>query len=57
MTKTDVQLKHDIEEELRWDPMVNAAQIGVSVDKGAVSSSEELTPMRNNGPPGMRPNA
>jgi osmotically-inducible protein OsmY len=37
MDKTDIQLKQDIEEELRWDPKVNAAQIGVSVDKGAVS--------------------
>ena len=37
MTKTDVQLKQDIDQELAWDPKVNAAQIGVSVDKGAVS--------------------
>ena len=37
MTKTDTQLKQDIEAELRWDPKVNAAQIGVSVDKGTVS--------------------
>ena len=37
MNKTDLQLKQDIEAELRWDPKVNAAQIGVSVDKGAVS--------------------
>lgn len=37
MTKTDLQLKQDIEQELRWDPKVNAAQVGVSVDKGAVS--------------------
>ena len=37
MTKTDMQLKQDIESELRWDPMVNAAQIGVTVDKGTVS--------------------
>jgi len=37
MTKTDAQLKADIETELRWDPSVNAAQIGVTVDKGAVS--------------------
>ena len=36
-SKTDQQLKQDIEEELRWDPKVNAAQIGVAVDKGAVS--------------------
>ena len=37
MTKTDMQLKQDIEAELRWDPKINAAQIGVSVDKGVVS--------------------
>jgi osmotically-inducible protein OsmY len=37
MTKTDMQLKQDIETELRWDPKVNAAQVGISVDKGVVS--------------------
>jgi hypothetical protein len=35
--KTDMQLKQDIEAELSWDPKVNAAQIGVTVDGGAVS--------------------
>jgi osmotically-inducible protein OsmY len=35
--KTDIRLKEDIEEELRWDPLVNATQIGVTVDKGAVA--------------------
>ena len=35
--KSDMQLKQDIEAELLWDPRVNAAQIGVSVDKGVVS--------------------
>jgi osmotically-inducible protein OsmY len=38
MNKTDDQLKRDIEAELRWDPKVNSAQIGVSVDEGAVSA-------------------
>ena len=37
MNKSDIQLKSDIEAELRFDPKVNAAQIGVSVDKGAVT--------------------
>jgi osmotically-inducible protein OsmY len=37
MTKSDIQLKQDIEDELRWDPKINPAQIGVSVDNGAVS--------------------
>ena len=37
MSKTDIQLKKDIEEELRWDPKVNSAQIGVTVESGAVS--------------------
>jgi osmotically-inducible protein OsmY len=37
MSKTDQNLKQQIEEELRWDPKVNAAQIGVAVDKGVVT--------------------
>jgi len=37
MSKSDIQLKKDIEEELRWDPKVNSAQIGVTVNNGAVS--------------------
>jgi osmotically-inducible protein OsmY len=37
MNKTDNQLKQDIETELIFDPQVNAAQIGVSVDSGAVT--------------------
>ena len=37
MSKSDKQLKQDIEDELRWDPKVNSAQIGVTVDNGAVS--------------------
>jgi osmotically-inducible protein OsmY len=37
MIKTDMQLKQDIETELRWDPKVNAAQVGVSVDQGVVT--------------------
>ena len=37
MSKSDIQLKKDIEEELRWDPKVNSAQIGVTVENGAVS--------------------
>jgi len=37
MNKTDQQLKQDIDAELAWDPQVNAAQIGVSVDSGAVT--------------------
>jgi osmotically-inducible protein OsmY len=36
-TKTDLQVKQDIEAELRWDPKVNAAQIGVTVEGGAIS--------------------
>jgi osmotically-inducible protein OsmY len=35
--KTDLQLKRDIEEELRWDPKINEAQIAVGVDEGVVT--------------------
>jgi osmotically-inducible protein OsmY len=37
MAKSDLQLKRDIEQELAWEPKVNAAQIAVSVDHGAVT--------------------
>ena len=37
MGKSDEQLKQDIETELRLDPKVDAAQIGLSVDKCAVT--------------------
>jgi osmotically-inducible protein OsmY len=37
MSKIENQLKPDIEQEFRWDPTVNAAQMGVSVNKGVVS--------------------
>lgn len=42
MSKTDQQLKQDVELELKWDPTINAEQIGVSVDKGSVSLLGEV---------------
>lgn len=35
--KTDTQLQQDVIAELRWDPAVNAAQIGVEVKNGIVT--------------------
>jgi osmotically-inducible protein OsmY len=35
--KTDTQLKRDVEEELGWEPRVNAAEIGVAVVDGVVT--------------------
>jgi len=37
MSKTDLQLKHDVEDELEWDPRVNDARIRVGVQNGVVS--------------------
>ena len=37
MAKTDLQLKQDVEAELVGDPRINAAQMGVTVDRGVVS--------------------
>jgi VCBS repeat-containing protein len=42
MNKTDMQLKKDVEDELQWEPKVNAARIGVSVRNGAVSLTGEV---------------
>lgn len=36
MTKTDTQLKLDVDTELVWEPKINAAQIAVTVTDGAV---------------------
>jgi osmotically-inducible protein OsmY len=35
--KTGTQLKHDILEELKWDPEVDSAKVGVTVSDGAVT--------------------
>lgn len=37
--KTDLDLKHDVEEELEWEPAVNAPDIGVEVKDGVVTLS------------------
>lgn len=40
--KTDAQLKSDIEAELDWEPSINAAHVGVAVDKGVVTLTGHL---------------
>jgi osmotically-inducible protein OsmY len=35
--KSDLQLQRDVQDELRWEPSVNAAAIGVSVTDGIVT--------------------
>jgi osmotically-inducible protein OsmY len=35
--KTDIELRDDVLDELRWEPAVNAAEIGVSVKNGVVT--------------------
>jgi osmotically-inducible protein OsmY len=40
--KTDQQTQQDVLDELRWDPAVNAAQIGVTVKEGAVTLTGEV---------------
>jgi hypothetical protein len=37
--KTDLQLQHDVSEELQWEPSVHANEIGVEVSDGAVTLS------------------
>jgi osmotically-inducible protein OsmY len=40
--KTDAQLKSDIEAELEWEPSIDAAHVGVAVDKGIVTLTGHL---------------
>jgi osmotically-inducible protein OsmY len=35
--KSDVELQHDVLDELKWEPSVNAAHIGVTVKSGVVT--------------------
>lgn len=44
--KTDLQLKHDVEAELEWDPAVTASTIGVEVKDGIVTLSGHLASLR-----------
>ena len=37
--KTDFQLQKDVMEELRWQPLLNASEIGVAVKNGVVTLS------------------
>src|SRR6516164_4307056 len=40
--KTDLQLKHDVEAELEWEPAVTASRIGVEVKDGVVTLAGHL---------------
>lgn len=40
--KTDIQLKKDVENELEWDPAVDAARIGIEVKDGIVTLAGHL---------------
>jgi len=37
--KTDLEIQNDVMEELKWEPFLNSAEIGVSVKNGIVSLS------------------
>jgi osmotically-inducible protein OsmY len=41
--KTDTQLQQDVIAELKWDPAVHAAEIGVTVKDGVVSLAGEVS--------------
>jgi osmotically-inducible protein OsmY len=41
--KTDVETQRDVLEELKWEPSVNAAHIGVSVKDGIVTLSGQVS--------------
>lgn len=40
--KTDVQLQRDVIDELRWDPSVGSAEIGVAVKNGVITLSGQV---------------
>jgi len=40
--KSDSKLQHDVMEELRWTPVLNASSIGVAVKNGVVTLSGQV---------------
>jgi osmotically-inducible protein OsmY len=40
--KSDIQLQHDVNAELQWEPAVHAARIGVQVQDGVVTLSGQV---------------
>ena len=40
--KSDVEIQKDVIEQLKWEPFLNAAQIGVSVKNGVVTLSGQV---------------
>jgi osmotically-inducible protein OsmY len=37
--KTDLEIQKDVLEELKWEPLITASEIGVAVKKGVVTLS------------------
>jgi len=37
--KTDVQIQKDVMDEIRWNPLITANEIGVAVENGVVTLS------------------
>src|SRR5512142_2141691 len=42
MIKTDAQLQRDVIDELRWDPAVGSAEIGVAAKNGVITLSGQI---------------
>lgn len=40
--KTDMQIQEDVQQQLRWNPILNATQIGVAVKNGIVTLSGQV---------------
>ncbi len=40
--KTDLEIQKDVMEQLRWEPILHAAEIGVAVRNGIVTLSDQV---------------
>jgi osmotically-inducible protein OsmY len=53
--KTDVQIHHDVLEELKWDSRVDETEVGVQVDGGVVTLTGTVTSWASAWRPRRRP--
>jgi len=42
MIKTDAQLQRDVIDELRWDPAVGSAEVGIAARNGVITLSGQV---------------
>jgi len=55
--KTELEIQEDVMDELKWEPILNATEIGVAVKDGAVALTGMVSNYSKSLPPKTLPGA